>query len=73
LYNNYQKAVDGIKKPTIKTLQVNFKDSRGGQALELGGFTAAFSYSRISPSIPEKPSADLKEGQRRSSRVRPIR
>jgi hypothetical protein len=41
LYNNYQKAVDGMKKPTIKTLQVNFKDSQGVQALGNGIILAA--------------------------------
>jgi len=41
LYNNYQKAVDGIKKPTIKALQVNFKDSQGVQALGNGIILAA--------------------------------
>ncbi|WP_314093480.1 hypothetical protein [Shinella sp. M31] len=41
MYNNYQKAVDGIKKPTIKALQVNFKDSQGVQALGNGIILAA--------------------------------
>jgi hypothetical protein len=36
LYNNYQKPVDGIKKPIIKTPQVNFKDSPGVQMLVRG-------------------------------------
>ncbi|MCR6499272.1 hypothetical protein MUO32_09535 [Shinella sp. CPCC 101442] len=46
LYNNYQKAVAGIKKPTIKSRQVNFKDSQGVQALGNGIILAAYRAAR---------------------------